>query len=130
MLAAESQVMLDVSASCCRVVALLFQLVISGETHLEVAQSTAGHKAFQLLSGRKGERLQKTHSNFSGHYKYDFLQGYLCHLRHVVQESQDEGKNMLWRMADRVCATAPVQGFMGTHVKCKCNAKYSTQLSF
>lgn len=38
---------MDVSASCCSVDLLL---VVSGETDLEVAQRTAGHKTLQLLS--------------------------------------------------------------------------------
>lgn len=54
MLAVKAQVVVNVSASCCRVGGLLCLLLnVSGETHLEVAQSTAGHKALQLLSGQK-----------------------------------------------------------------------------
>lgn len=55
MVAVEPQVVVDVSASCCRLGGLLclLLLIVSGETHLEVAQSSAGHKALQLLSGQK-----------------------------------------------------------------------------
>lgn len=51
-LAIKQQVVLHISAWCCRVDGLLL-LVVSGETNLEVAQSTAGHKALQLLSGQR-----------------------------------------------------------------------------
>lgn len=53
LLAVEQQVVLDVL--CLGVGGLLRLLlrVVSGETHLEVAQSTAGHKALQLLSEQR-----------------------------------------------------------------------------
>lgn len=47
-LAVTQQVVLDVSALWFRADVLRD---VSGETNLEVAQSTAGHKALQLLSG-------------------------------------------------------------------------------
>ncbi len=47
--AVQQQVVLDVSWRA----GGLLPLVVSGETHLEVAQSTAGHKALQLLSERR-----------------------------------------------------------------------------
>lgn len=47
-LAVTQQVVLDVSAPWFRADVLRD---VSGETNLEVAQSTAGHKALQLLSG-------------------------------------------------------------------------------
>ena len=52
--AVPQQVVLDISGPSCWGGGLLrlLLLVISGETHLEVTQGTAGHKALQLLSGK------------------------------------------------------------------------------
>lgn len=65
-LAIKQQVVLHISAWCCRVDGLLclLLLVVSGKTNLEVAQSTAGHKALQLLSGQKGEEWQRHNQTF------------------------------------------------------------------
>lgn len=56
-LAVTQQVVLDVSAPWFRADVLRD---VSGETNLEVAQSTAGHKALQLLSGPRWRNCKDT----------------------------------------------------------------------
>lgn len=58
LLAVKQQVVLDVSGSSCWGSTLLH--LISGETHLKVAQGTAGHKALQLLSGKRKQVCRDT----------------------------------------------------------------------
>lgn len=67
-MAVKQQVVLDVSGSSDRsgnllLLLFLLLLVVSGETHLEVVEDAAGHKALQILPG-KWRNNTESHSRF------------------------------------------------------------------